>query len=190
VGGGNFLSATGEETSGAGRHRVGERIISRMNTFPALFRHLAWADASLLTAVGAHPVSFSDERVQKLLRHILRVERVFMARFSGADADAVRDIPAEFAAVVGLFHTAHDDLLAFVDGLTESEAARTFPLPALEIHPTVAEGLTQVVLHGQNHRGQCLLRLRENGATPPNLDYIFWIKDRPAPVYSAPIAQG
>ncbi|HTW47858.1 MAG TPA: DinB family protein [Acidobacteriaceae bacterium] len=154
-----------------------------MNAFPALFRHLAWADASLLAAIAAHPESLGDERVQKLLRHILRAERVLYARFTGGDADAVREIPAEFAAVVALFRTAHRDLLAFVDGLSEDDAARTFPLPALEIHPTVAEGLTQVILHGQNHRGQCLLRLRENGATPPNLDYIFWIKGRPGAVY-------
>ena len=154
-----------------------------MNPFPDLFRHLAWADASLLAAIAAHPESLGDERVQKLLRHILRVERVFLARFTGGDADAVREIPADFGAVVGLFHEAHRNLLAFVDGLTEADAARTFPLPALEIHPSVEEGLTQIALHSQNHRGQCLLRLRENGAAPPNLDYIFWIKGRPAPVY-------
>jgi uncharacterized damage-inducible protein DinB len=158
-------------------------MLLRMNAFPALFRHLAWADASLLSAVAAHPESLSDERVQKLLRHILRVERVFYARFTGGDADAVRDIPAEFAAVVALFRAAHSDLLAYVDGLTEAEAARTFPMPALEMHPTVEDGLAQVVLHSQNHRGQCLLRLRENGAAPPNLDYIFWVKERPAAVY-------
>lgn len=154
-----------------------------MNAFPALFRHLAWADASLLAAVAAHPESFADERVQKLLRHILRVERVFMARFTGADSDAVRDIPPDFGPMVGLFRTAHSDLLTYVDALTDAEAARTFPLPALDISPTVAEGLTQTVLHSQNHRGQCLLRLRENGATPPNLDYIFWVKSRPGPAY-------
>jgi uncharacterized damage-inducible protein DinB len=154
-----------------------------MNTFPALFRHLTWADASLLAAVAAHTASLEDERVQKLLRHILRVERVFYARFTGGDAEAVREIPADFTAVVELFRSAHSDLLGFVDGLSDAEAARTFPLPALQLTPTVAEGLTQVALHGQNHRGQCLLRLRENGATPPNLDYIFWLKDRPGAVY-------
>jgi uncharacterized damage-inducible protein DinB len=154
-----------------------------MNAFPALFRHLAWADAALLAAVAAHPESLADERVQKLLRHILRVERVLYARFTGADADAVREIPVDFGAVIALFRAAHSDLLAFVDSLADAEAARTFPLPALEIHPTVADGLTQVVLHSQNHRGQCLLRLRENGATPPNLDYIFWLKERPGAVY-------
>jgi uncharacterized damage-inducible protein DinB len=154
-----------------------------MNAFPALFRHLAWADAALLSAVAAHPESLADERVQKLLRHILRVERVFYARFTGADADAVREIPPDFAGVVALFRTAHSDLLPYVDRLTEDEAARTFPLPALEIHPTVADGLAQVVLHGQNHRGQCLMHLRENGATAPTLDYIFWAKGRPGPAY-------
>jgi uncharacterized damage-inducible protein DinB len=154
-----------------------------MNDLPQLFRHLAWADASLLTVVDGHPDSFADDRVQKLLRHIVRAQRVIYARITGADADAVREIPAEFPALVALFRVSHRDLLALAEGLTEADAARTFPLPALEIHPTVAEGLTQVILHSQNHRGQGLLRLRENGAAPPTLDYIFWIKDRPAPVY-------
>jgi uncharacterized damage-inducible protein DinB len=37
----------------------------------------------------------------------------------------------------------------------------------------------QVALHGQNHRGQSLTRLRELGGKPPTLDYIIWIKSRP-----------
>jgi uncharacterized damage-inducible protein DinB len=154
-----------------------------MIAFPALFRHLAWADAALLSAVAAHPESLADERVQKLLRHILRAQRVICARITGADADAVREISAEFPGVVALFRASHRDLLALVEGLTEGEAARTFPLPALETNPTVAEGLAHVVLHSQNHRGQGLLRLRENGVVPPALDYIFWVKDRPTPAY-------
>ena len=46
--------------------------------------------------------------------------------------------------------------------------------------------LTQIVMHSQNHRGQCLTRLRENGAQPPTLDYILWAKDRPAPAWPEP----
>jgi uncharacterized damage-inducible protein DinB len=45
--------------------------------------------------------------------------------------------------------------------------------------PTLAEALMQVVMHSQNHRGQCLSRLRELGAAPPTLDFIRWVRDRP-----------
>jgi uncharacterized damage-inducible protein DinB len=70
--------------------------------------------------------------------------------------------------------------LAFVDGLTESELERRFDLPFLGSHPTVAEGLTQVVMHSQNHRGQCLTKIRENGRKPPTLEYIKWAKNQHA----------
>jgi uncharacterized damage-inducible protein DinB len=42
----------------------------------------------------------------------------------------------------------------------------------------------QVVMHSQSHRGQCASRLRAAGGQPPTLDFIVWLKDRPAPVWS------
>ncbi|HEX4006133.1 MAG TPA: DinB family protein [Acidobacteriaceae bacterium] len=152
-------------------------------SFPDLFRHQAWADSALLATVHAHPQSLADDTVLKALRHILRVQRVFLARFHGGSGDEVRELPPEFGTMVALWRTTHQEQIAFVEGLAEADFARTFPMPALAIHPTFAEGLTQVILHSQNHRGQCLTRLRENGAAPPRLDYILWIKDRPAPSY-------
>lgn len=154
-----------------------------MNPFPDLFRHLVWADAALLSAVHAHPASLNDETMLTAVRHIVRVERVFYARFTGGDAEAVRELPADFGGVVAVCRRAHEELLQFVDGLGAEDWERTFAMPALGIEPTIAEGLTQIMLHSQNHRGQCLTRLRENGGTPPRLDYILWIQERPAPSY-------
>lgn len=154
-----------------------------MNPFPDLFRHQSWADATLLTAVHAHPESLRDERILKALRHILRAQRTILARLTGRNPDEVREIPAEFAAMVALYRSTYQEELALVDGLTEADLARTFELPALEMNPTFATGLTQAVMHSQGHRGQCLSRLRENGAVPPTLDYIFWTKNRPVPAW-------
>jgi uncharacterized damage-inducible protein DinB len=158
-------------------------MIAAVNLFLDLFRHQAWADAALLSAVHAHEVSRSDERILKALRHILRAQRVMQVRFRGGSADEVREIPPEFGAMTALYRSTHAEELAFVSGLSEADLERRFELPVLEIHPTVAEGLMHVVLHSQSHRGQCLTRLRENGATPPQLDYIAWTKDRPAPAW-------
>ena len=63
-------------------------------------------------------------------------------------------------------------------------------MSVLKSQPTVAEGLTQIFMHSQNHRGQCLTRLRENGAKPPTLDYILWARDRPAPAWPEPLSAG
>jgi len=50
---------------------------------------------------------------------------------------------------------------------------------APDLSGTVAEILMQVVLHSQNHRGQCLTRLRELTGAAPALDFIVWLKTFP-----------
>ena len=40
--------------------------------------------------------------------------------------------------------------------------------------------LTQVAMHTQHHRGQCMTRLKALGGKPQNVDYIIWAwKNRP-----------
>lgn len=149
----------------------------------SLFNHQAWADAAILSAVRIHPESLRDEWLLKTLHHIVTVQRVFLSRFLPRPFEAAKESqrPESFDQLVQLFRTTHEEELAFIHGLSENDLERRFELPALQTQPTFAEGLTQVVMHSQNHRGQCLMRLRENGAKPPTLDYIRWAKSRPTP---------
>ncbi|MGB8261654.1 MAG: DinB family protein [Terracidiphilus sp.] len=153
--------------------------------FPSLFRHQAWADAALLSAVRSRPESLADASLLKTLHHVVMVQRFFLSRFQGRDFDMARETqpPADFAALVALFRSTHPEELAFVDGLTEADLERRFDLSFLQSQPTVAEGLIQVAMHSQNHRGQCLTRLRELDAKPPTLDFILWAKDCPEPAW-------
>lgn len=151
--------------------------------FDSLFRHQAWADASLLSAVQAHPESLGNEWMLKTLHHIVFVQRYFLSCFLNRPFDRARESqPAvSFAELIALYRATHEEELAFVHALAPGDLERKFELPFLQTHFTVAEGLTQVVMHSQNHRGQCLTRLRETGARTPTLDYILWAKTRPAP---------
>jgi uncharacterized damage-inducible protein DinB len=144
----------------------------------SLFRHQVWADEALLEAVQAHQESLRDQSLYKVLHHIVMVQRVFLCFFQERPFDRAKESqpPESFDQLVQLFRDTHIEELAFVEGLTESELARQFDLAFLGTRPTVAEGLTQVVMHSQNHRGQCLTKIRENGGKPPTLDYIKWAK--------------
>jgi uncharacterized damage-inducible protein DinB len=74
--------------------------------------------------------------------------------------------------------------LSFVARLEAGELARRIQMPWIPGScPSLAEALIQVVMHSQNHRGECLSRLRTLGRNSPTLDYIIWLKDRPAPVW-------
>jgi uncharacterized damage-inducible protein DinB len=155
----------------------------------SLVRHQVWADEALLEAVQAHPESLRDQNLYKVLHHIVMVQRVFLSFFHERPFDRAKEsqLPESIDQLVQLFRDTHAEELAFVDVLTERELDRRFDLPFLKSRPTVAEGLTQVVMHSQNHRGQCLTRIRENGGKPPTLDYIKWARNQNTdPPHSTP----
>jgi uncharacterized damage-inducible protein DinB len=73
---------------------------------------------------------------------------------------------------------------AWLERIDESGLARTLESPYLPgRRVSVSEALMQVCLHSQGHRSQCAARLRALGGAPPTLDFIVWLKDRPAPVW-------
>jgi uncharacterized damage-inducible protein DinB len=148
----------------------------------SLFRHQAWADEALLGAVQAHPESMADEVLFKVLHHIVMVQGFFLCCFTEQAFDPAKatELPKSFEELVQLFKETHAKEQAFLDGLTLEVLERRFDLKFLGVSPTVAVGMTQVVMHSQNHRGQCLTRIRENGGKPPTLDYILWAKDHGA----------
>ena len=157
----------------------------RCVNFKSLFAHQAWADASLLSAIHAHPPLLDDEWLQKTLHHIVVVQRYYLSRFLDRpfDRDKESQPPASFADLVELFRGASDEELAFVSDLSTDVLERRFILPRVNIEATIADGLTQIVMHSQGHRGQCLRYMRKQGAETPTLDYILWAKDQPGPVW-------
>ena len=149
----------------------------------SLFRYQAWADAAILAAVQAHPKSLQDERIFKTLHHVVTAQRVYLSRFLARPFEVSKDspLPGSFDQLVRIFRATHEEELAWIESLAEGDLERGFEMAVLGTRPTLAEGLTQVALHGQNHRGQCLTRIRENGGKPPTLDYILRAKAQPIP---------
>jgi uncharacterized damage-inducible protein DinB len=150
----------------------------------SLFRHQAWADAALLQAVRAHAEAAADERLRWTLHHIVMVQRGSLALLLGRpfDRKKERQIPASLDEFERLYRETHAEELSFAGRLEAADLAQPFKMPWIaDCNIPVAEALVQVVMHSQNHRGQCLSRLRELGAKPPTLDFILWAKDRPEP---------
>ena len=148
-----------------------------------LFAHQAWADTAILKAIRAHPNALEDENLRKTLHHILIVQRFFLAMVasSGFDNDKEGQVPATLDDFELLFREAHEGLLDLVGRITDADLGRVLEIPmAPDLHPTVAEVLTQVAMHSMYHRGQCAARLRAVGGAPPLTDFILWAKQRRA----------
>ncbi len=144
-----------------------------------LFEHQAWADDELLHAVGAVPNVAADQKMLGTLHHIVFVQRVFTAMLQGAAFDIQKELEplASLAALRERYAESHTNQRSLLKELSPESLTSSVENPwAPDLNGTVAELLMQVVLHSQNHRGQCLTRLRELTGAAPTLDFIVWLK--------------
>jgi uncharacterized damage-inducible protein DinB len=147
-----------------------------------LFLYQAWADATLLASAMAEPQASNDERLQQILHHTVMVQRYFLSLFLNRSFDlkAEQKAPGSLSALAELYRETETEFRDCLSVLREEDlTARSVSVPLIQANPMLGEALMQVALHGQNHRGQSLTRLRELGARPPTLDYIIWTKGRP-----------
>jgi len=153
----------------------------------SLYRHQAWADDELLKAVTVCEPAQQDPEMLHALHHMANVQLYLLSRLKTESFDAARfKEQPPYAQLVERFQEAHAANDAFLASLTEADLSRAFEMPFFRANFTLLEGMTQCILHSQNHRGQCLTRLRELGAKPPTLDYILWVKDaQPRPAGSS-----
>ena len=159
-----------------------------------LAAHMEWADAQVWTAALSKAEAGEDQALRAKLSHTHGVQRAFICVWR--DAQVVRppaeppDLPTTLAAARAYY----EDLARFISSLGEEELARTVLLPwsrgfteYLGREPsatTLAETMTQVVMHSTYHRGQVNTRLRELGVEPALTDYIAWLWfGMPAPLW-------
>ena len=103
------------------------------------------------------------------------------------DMDKERRPVKSVAELQDLSAAAQAGLASLVGGLTSEALDAAVENPRMpDLKSTVAETLMHVVLHSQNHRGQCLTWLRELTGQAPTLDFIWWVKlGRPRPALAA-----
>jgi uncharacterized damage-inducible protein DinB len=151
-----------------------------------LYAHQAWADAEHWNAIGAHPGAREDAAIRQRLHHIHFVQHAFLWTVGARDRPFSVTKPDDFTSFDRLREYAreyHVQLPIVLRELTDARLAEPvsivwFKDPPLTI--TVAEALTQCVMHSQHHRGQNAVRLRELGGEPPATDLIYWMwKGRP-----------
>jgi uncharacterized damage-inducible protein DinB len=146
----------------------------------SLFLHQEWADNLLLNAVESHLDSRQDLQIRGTLHHTVMVQRAFFALFLERPFDMQKEllIPESHTGLQRLFDETHTEELLFVNKLGEAELLQAIKIPWFEgLQFSLIDALLQVPMHSQNHRGQCLTRMRTLGAKPPTLDFIIWVKD-------------
>jgi uncharacterized damage-inducible protein DinB len=149
-----------------------------------LIHHKGYANASFLKAIRRHEPAAQDPELRKLLHHIILANRFWLRLSSGLPfvVEEESRAPESLEAIEARYRETHDQEMEWLTRVKEPELARVLETPFIpDFSCSVAQAMTQVCLHSHGHRAQSATMLRQLGVAPPNMDFILWLKDRPAP---------
>jgi uncharacterized damage-inducible protein DinB len=142
-----------------------------------LFAYNDWANRRIAVALKSIPPG----RCHRIFAHLLTAEKEWYERLYGKDSTGANfwpELPAdECGDLARQTATAYETLLRRFEeeGLGLPIRYRTSGGEAKE--NTVREILSHVLLHSATHRGNIMVKIREDGFEPPKIDYIVYLRE-------------
>ena len=142
-----------------------------------LFDYNDWANRRILVALKEN----KSEKSQKILAHLLLTEAEYYERLFGKDStgfDFWQNLSLEECGnLARQVADAYEKLIRRFEeeGLDLETNYKTSE--GVSKKNTYREILTHVTFHSAIHRGNIILRLREEGFTPPATDYIIYLRE-------------
>jgi uncharacterized damage-inducible protein DinB len=150
-----------------------------MKTIKCMMDHLYWADGRILDALEESETK--DKDLLKLVRHIAVAERVWLSRLQvkGRVQYSLWEEAEDLTAIRTMFEENAEQYRVYIKGLEESgldEMIDYANQSGVPFRTSVRDILSQVLLHGQYHRGQINRALRIESAEPVQVDYITFTR--------------
>lgn len=142
-----------------------------------LFEYDNWADLRVIAAVQDHRAN----RSLRILAHLLTTKQEYFDRLHGKDSTGFNFWPElsidECETLASQTKVRFRQLLDRLDeeGLSLHAAYNTSE--GVPHSNTFREILTHVLFHSAIHRGNIILKLREEGIEPPQTDYIIYLRE-------------
>ncbi len=123
----------------------------------------------------------ASERSRRILSHLLITEREYYERLYGKDStgfDFWPELSIEELGVLARENAErYDKLLRRFEEEGLDLSAKYRSSTGLGFENTFRELLTHVLLHSATHRGNIIVRLREDGGEPPETDYVIYLRE-------------
>jgi uncharacterized damage-inducible protein DinB len=147
----------------------------------SLYRHAAWANREVLSALRATPGT--DPRALEQFAHVLGAEHVWLSRIRGETA-RFAVWPAltldECAALAAENESRFDSILNSAnDGGDLERVIRYVNSAGQAFTNRLVDLLVHVAMHGSYHRGMVSQRTRDGGGSPAPTDFIAFIRGAP-----------
>jgi uncharacterized damage-inducible protein DinB len=142
-----------------------------------LFAYNDWANRRIIVALK----TASSEKSLRILGHLLITEAEYYERVYGKDSTGFDFWPNLDLAQCGELAQAtaeqYEKLLRRFDDEGLDVTARYWTSEGIQYENTYREMLTHVLFHSSIHRGNIILKLREDGFEPPKIDYIIYLRE-------------
>lgn len=150
-----------------------------MKTIKRMMDHLYWADGRILDALEESETKSKD--LLKLVRHVAVAERVWLSRLQGKGSAqySLWEEAEGLTAIRTIFEENAEQYRVYIEKLEESELDEMVDYAnqsGVPFRTSVRDILSQVLLHGQYHRGQMNRVLRIESAEPVQVDYITFAR--------------
>lgn len=150
-----------------------------MKTIKCMMDHLYWADGRILDALEECETKNKD--LLKLVRHVAVAERVWLSRLQGKGSAkySLWEEAEDLTAIRTMFEENVEQYRVYIEGLKESELDEMIDYAnqsGVPFRTSIRDILSQVILHGQYHRGQINRALRFESAEPVQVDYITFAR--------------
>lgn len=151
-------------------------------------RHNDWANGQVLNAAAG----LSDEKLDKAMEmgrgslrsqllHIWAGESVWLARWQGRTETPWpnENEKAPVASILQRFETVYAERNRFLGGLNDAALAQMVTYRDSKgslFKASLADMITQAIVHSAHHRAQVVNMIRRLGGQPPELDYMMWVR--------------
>ena len=147
-----------------------------------LVQHKWYANARFLAAMGEHAETSTDQQLRELMHHVLLANRFWfcLSRDVPFSFETESRTPESLPALIAQFRNTCAEETIWLANIPEQELQKQLHTPYIPGRSfSVEQGIVQICMHSHGHRAQGAVRLRQLGVTPPTLDFITWLKDRP-----------
>ncbi len=142
-----------------------------------LFEYNDWANRRMIVSLKEN----QSKRSLEILAHLLITEKEYFERLYGKDSAGFDFWPAmtiqECSALAKEIAGQYEMLLKRFDDEAIGLYVKYKTSEGVPYENTFREMLSHVLIHSSTHRGNIMLKLREEGFEPPKIDYIIYLRE-------------
>jgi len=142
-----------------------------------LYRYDDWANRRMIVAVKES----GSNRCRQILAHLLTTEDEYLARLFGKDSTGFDFWPdlsiEECGELARTVAEKYEKLMRRFDDEGLDLWTRYRTSQGVPHENNFRDMLTHVIIHSATHRGNLMLKLRDDGFEPPKIDYIIYLRE-------------